>query len=84
MKKLLLTIIVILLSLSGTAQQPDEFLTHVYDKLHDSPMQQKFKKINPVPAGVVNADAPWPTIISLSTTEKQMRLFLNTKVQPTL
>jgi len=53
MKSNLLILIAMMLSLSGIAQQPDEFLTSVYDKLHDSPMQQKFKKIKPMPAGVV-------------------------------
>jgi len=53
MQKFILIVILTILSFPGIAQQPDEFLTSVYDKLHDSPMQQKFKKIKPMPAGVV-------------------------------
>lgn len=41
-----------------TAQnQKDEFMQGLYDKMHDSPMQQKIKKIAPMPFGVVFL--PW-------------------------
>ncbi|MGK7393577.1 MAG: beta-galactosidase trimerization domain-containing protein [Candidatus Cyclobacteriaceae bacterium M3_2C_046] len=36
-----------------SAQQGHDFMHDKYDQLHDSPVQQKFKKIAPVPAGVV-------------------------------
>ncbi len=39
------------------AQQRDEYLTAVYDKLNSSPMQDKFKQIAPMPFGVVFL--PW-------------------------
>lgn len=39
------------------SQQYDEFLTSVYDRLHDSPMQQKVRYIAPMPFGVVFL--PW-------------------------
>ena len=38
-------------------QQADEFYHDLYDSMHDSPMQQKFKKIAPMPFGVVFL--PW-------------------------
>lgn len=38
-------------------QQADEFHHDLYDSMHDSPMQQKFKKIAPMPFGVVFL--PW-------------------------
>lgn len=44
----------------------DEFLTKLYDKLHDSPMQEKFRKIAPMPFGVVFL--PWA-----GCTEQDMR-----------
>ena len=48
------------------AQKQDEFLTELYDSLHDSPMQQKFKRIAPMPYGVVFL--PWA-----GCTEQDMR-----------
>ncbi len=38
--------------------QPDPFLHKLYDSLHDSPMQQKFRKLAPMPAGVVYVQQP--------------------------
>jgi beta-galactosidase len=60
MKKLFLILIIIGIAAALTvqAQKNDEFLHELYDKLHDSPMQQKFKKIAPVPAGVVYIQQP--------------------------
>ncbi len=66
MNKLFSWLLFLLVSTSVNAQQPDEFLTSLYDKLHDSPMQQKFKKIHPMPAGVVYIQ--WP-----DEGEKEMR-----------
>ena len=40
------------------AQNDKEFLTDVYDKLHDSRRQQDFKTIRPMPAGVVYIQHP--------------------------
>lgn len=51
---------------SAFAQQHDEFLTDLYDSLHDSPMQQKFRRIAPMPFGVVFL--PWD-----GCTEQDMR-----------
>jgi beta-galactosidase len=43
----------------GLAQAPaDEYLHGLYDRLHDSPMQQKFRRLAPVPAGVVYVQQP--------------------------
>ncbi|MGB2823449.1 MAG: hypothetical protein WBF17_20885, partial [Phycisphaerae bacterium] len=36
----------------------DGFLTELYDRLHETPMQQKLRKIAPVPVGVVFIE--WP------------------------
>lgn len=47
-----------LLSLSVMAQKGHDFMHQKYDALHDSPMQQKFRKIAPVPAGVVYIQRP--------------------------
>ncbi len=48
------------------SQQDDEYLTSLYDKLHDSPMQQKLRQIAPMPFGVVFL--PWA-----GCTEQDMR-----------
>jgi beta-galactosidase len=48
------------------AQPDDEFLARLYDSLHDSPMQRKFRDIAPMPFGVVFL--PWKGM-----TEQQMR-----------
>jgi len=58
MKNQVLFLLFTFLYLSGLAQQPDEFLTSVYDKLHDSPLQQKFKIMHPMPTGVVFVQHP--------------------------
>ncbi len=65
MKKILLVVIA-LLSINTFAQQHDEFLTELYDQLHDSPMQQKIREIAPMPYGVVFL--PWA-----GCTEEDMR-----------
>jgi beta-galactosidase len=51
-------LMLILLTFSGYTQTTDEFMTSLYDKLHDSPLQQKFKTIHPMPAGVVYVQHP--------------------------
>jgi beta-galactosidase len=38
--------------------QSDPYLHQRYDALHDSPMQQKFRKLAPMPAGVVYVQQP--------------------------
>ena len=38
--------------------EADPFMTEAYDRLHDTPMQRKFRKIAPVPVGVVFIE--WP------------------------
>lgn len=65
MKKLLI-VFVAFLAISLQAQEKDEFLTELYDSLHDSPMQQKFRQIAPMPYGVVFL--PWK-----GCTEEDMR-----------
>lgn len=66
MNKFFTYLFFLLVLTKASAQQPDEFLTSLYDKLHDSPMQQKFKQIHPMPAGVVYIQ--WP-----NDGEKEMR-----------
>lgn len=62
MKKILIKG-VLLLTASTLLAQPalcsadDEFLTELYDSLHDSPIQQKFRRLAPMPFGVVFL--PW-------------------------
>ena len=61
-----ITIVLLLfLSLNGFAQK-EEFYHNLYDSMHDSPMQQKFRKLAPVPYGVVFL--PWAGM-----TEEEMR-----------
>ena len=47
----------LLLPVMVFSQQDDEYLTGLYDRLHDSPMQQKLRHIAPMPFGVVFL--PW-------------------------
>lgn len=53
-----LPLLLILLPITGVAQQNHDFLHDLYDSLHDSPMQQKFKTIRPMPTGVVYLQRP--------------------------
>lgn len=54
----ILLCLLLLFTLSKVFAQPrDEFLTGLYDKLHDSPMQERFRKMAPMPFGVVFL--PW-------------------------
>ena len=66
MNKLFAYLFFLLMFTKASAQQPDEYLTSLYDKLHDSPMQQKIKQIAPMPFGVVFL--PWA-----GCTEQDMR-----------
>ena len=54
------------LSNATPAAHDDEFLHTLYDRLHDSPMQQKFRRIAPMPFGVVFL--PWAGV-----TEEEIR-----------
>ena len=59
MAKILLFTGMCLWTLLSICQPIDHnFLTEKYDQLHDSPTQQKFKKIAPMPAGVVYIQRP--------------------------
>ena len=40
------------------AQESDRFLTQRYDRLHASPLQERFKKIAPMPVGAVYVQRP--------------------------
>lgn len=53
-----LTFCLMFLTLTTFAQEGHDFMHDKYDALHDSPMQQKFRKIAPVPAGVVYIQRP--------------------------
>jgi beta-galactosidase len=66
MPKLFIQLLFLLAFINTSAQPQDEFLTSLYDKLHDSPMQQKIKQIAPMPFGVVFL--PWA-----GCTEQDMR-----------
>ncbi len=46
------------LAFSAMAQDGHDFMHQKYDQMHDSPMQQKFRQIAPVPAGVVYIQRP--------------------------
>jgi beta-galactosidase len=62
-------ILMVLLLISSNmifSQVKDEFLRDLYNRLHDSPMQQKFRQIAPMPFGVVFL--PWA-----GCTEQDMR-----------
>jgi beta-galactosidase len=58
MKSLLASFIVLLFAASIHAQTNDPFLQQRYDKLHDSPAQQRFRQLAPMPAGVVYIQQP--------------------------
>ena len=44
---------------------PDPFLTKLYDKLHDTPTQRKFRRIAPIPVGVVFQEWPGMTLADM-------------------
>ncbi|GAA4470848.1 hypothetical protein GCM10023189_60240 [Nibrella saemangeumensis] len=44
--------------LSGFSQAPDPYATVWYNQLHQSPQQEKFRKLAPMPAGVVYIQQP--------------------------
>ena len=60
LRLLLLSFIVCssILSIPSRAQKAHDFLHDRYDALHDSPMQQKFRRQAPMPAGVVYVQQP--------------------------
>ncbi|MBC8035093.1 MAG: beta-galactosidase trimerization domain-containing protein [Chitinophagaceae bacterium] len=62
----LLLVLAALLAGPLRAQERDEYLTAIYDNLHASPMQEKFRQIAPMPFGVVFL--PWA-----GCTEQDMR-----------
>ena len=63
---LALTMCISTMSVASQRRGDDEFLTRLYDSLHDSPMQQKFRRLAPMPFGVVFL--PWK-----GCTEQDMR-----------
>ncbi|MCS7004539.1 MAG: beta-galactosidase trimerization domain-containing protein [Cytophagales bacterium] len=66
MMKKLLQVFIFLLSYSVFSQNKDEFLRELYDKQHETPAQRKYRKIAPMPAGVVYIQEP-------TESEKEMR-----------
>lgn len=58
--------LVLAASVAAPALADDEFMTQLYDKLHDSPMQRKIRSLAPMPFGVVFL--PWKGM-----TEQEMR-----------
>ncbi len=61
-----INLFILLLTLGFVAGAQDEFYHELYDSMHDSPMQQKFRKLAPMPYGVVFL--PWAGM-----TEDEMR-----------
>ncbi|HEX2975732.1 MAG TPA: hypothetical protein VHO68_07325, partial [Bacteroidales bacterium] len=57
-KKGLLLLIPLMFSLAGISQHTDEFMVSLYDKLHSSEIQDKFRNLHPMPAGVVYVQHP--------------------------
>ena len=57
----------VLAALACSARADDEFLTALYDSLHDSPMQRKFRELAPMPFGVVFL--PWKGMTETQTRE---------------
>jgi beta-galactosidase len=57
-KRTSFAILLIFLSFSGNAQKGHDFLHDKYDQLHESPVQLNFRKLAPVPAGVVYIQRP--------------------------
>lgn len=55
-----LTLPLLFLTLSALAQKPDSdpFLHRLYDQLHHSPVQAAYRKLAPMPAGVVYVQQP--------------------------
>jgi len=56
--KLICLLLGTFLASSLFAQTSDPFLTKLYDQLHGSPEQEKYKKIAPMPVGVVYVQQP--------------------------
>lgn len=57
-KNTLLGVSVWLMSTFFVFAQPDPYLHRLYDSLHDSPIQRKFRQLAPMPAGVVYVQHP--------------------------
>lgn len=57
MKNLFVSLLV-LISLTAYGQQSHDYLHDLYDQMHDSPMQRKFREIKPMPTGVVYLQRP--------------------------
>lgn len=57
----------------GPNHPQDPFLHGLYDQLHDSPMQQKFRKIHPWPVGCVFIEHPGMTLEDIRAHFKLMR-----------
>ncbi|WP_162416083.1 beta-galactosidase trimerization domain-containing protein [Cyclobacterium roseum] len=51
-------VVSVFLTATLTAQENHDFLHDLYDSMHDSPLQQKFRTLAPVPAGVVYIQRP--------------------------
>jgi beta-galactosidase len=49
----------------GGRRRSDPFLTSLYERLHDAPMQRKFRKIAPIPVGVVFQQRPGMTMAEI-------------------
>ena len=62
----LLSLLIAAATFTAAQQADDPYLHRLYDKLHDSPMQQKFRDLAPMPFGVVFL--PWHGM-----TEQDMR-----------
>ncbi len=72
--KLLLTLFLFLSSFSVVlAQANHDFRHELYDQRNDSPQQQKFRKIAPMPAGVVYIQRPGEGELEIRAHFRQMK-----------
>ncbi|MBC8166695.1 MAG: beta-galactosidase trimerization domain-containing protein [Bryobacteraceae bacterium] len=67
MRALCLLIAAAGIAVAQSSSTDDPFLHQLYERLHDSPMQQKFRKIAPMPFGVVFL--PWRGVTELQIRE---------------
>lgn len=58
---------------SAPPPAPDPFLRDLYERLHDSPMQRKMKRLHPWPVGVVFIERPGMTLDDIRAHFRLMR-----------
>jgi hypothetical protein len=80
--KFLLKLFLLIFITTAIAQTNDPFLQSRYDNLHDSPAQQRFRQLAPMPAGIVYVQQPGEGGYEPFTNEllKKLNILLNTLV----